>query len=231
MKKSYLAIPLIAASVVLVGCTGEATNSNTNINDPGQAVNDVDTGEVFKNTIDTISPTTKETTTNQEKDMDRGEMAKKAVIETSKGEIQIGLYTEKAPKTTQNFIDLIEKGFYDGLIFHRVIEGFMVQGGDPNGNGSGGPGYEIEDEFDDALTHSKKGILSMANRGPNTGGSQFFITLAETPWLDGKHAVFGEVISGEDVLMEIGTTETALQDKPVEDIVMKSVRVADNTEE
>lgn len=227
MKKTYLIVPLIAASVILVGCTGEATNSNTN--ESRETESNVNTQVNSNQNVNTSSGS--ETTTNQEKDMDRGQMAKKAIIETSKGEIQIGLYTEKAPKTTQNFIDLIEKGFYDGLIFHRVIEGFMVQGGDPNGNGSGGPGYEIEDEFDDALTHSKKGILSMANRGPNTGGSQFFITLAETPWLDGKHAVFGEVISGEDVLMEIGTTETGAQDKPVEDIVMKSVRVTDNTEE
>ncbi|PKM92110.1 MAG: peptidylprolyl isomerase, partial [Euryarchaeota archaeon HGW-Euryarchaeota-1] len=126
-----------------------------------------------------------------------------ATIETNKGTIKIELFTDKAPKTTQNFIDLANKGFYDGVIFHRVIPGFMIQGGDPTGTGTGGPGYKINDEFHPDLKHDKKGILSMANAGPNTGGSQFFITLAPTPWLDGKHAVFGQVIEGMDVVEKI----------------------------
>ena len=103
------------------------------------------------------------------------------------------LYPEIAPNTVNNFISLVKKGFYDGLIFHRVIPGFMIQGGDPTGTGMGGPGYQIDDEFGPGLKHDGEGILSMANAGPNTGGSQFFITLRACPWLDGKHAVFGKV--------------------------------------
>ena len=106
-----------------------------------------------------------------------------AVFETNKGDFEIELFTDKAPITTKNFIDLTNKGFYNGLIFHRVIDGFMIQGGDPDGDGSGGPGYTIKDELRPDLKHDSEGILSMANRGTNTGGSQFFITLAATPWL------------------------------------------------
>ena len=128
---------------------------------------------------------------------------KTAVFETNKGTFDIELFTDKAPITTQNFIDLTNKEFYNGLIFHRVIDGFMIQGGDPEGRGSGGPGYTIEDEFHPDLKHDSEGILSMANAGPNTGGSQFFITLAPTPWLDGKHAVFGKVREGMNVVESI----------------------------
>ncbi len=150
-------------------------------------------------------------------------MNKIAVFETSKGTFEIELFTDKAPITTKNFIDLAEKGFYDGLIFHRVIKGFMIQGGDPNGVGTGGPGYEIEDEFHPELKHDSEGIVSMANSGPNTGGSQFFITLVATPWLDGKHAVFGKVVKGMDVVKAIEQVETGAQDKPVEDVVMNKI--------
>ncbi|MBU1111170.1 MAG: peptidylprolyl isomerase [archaeon] len=148
-----------------------------------------------------------------------------AVIKTNIGTMKIQLELEKAPLTSQNFIDLANKGFYDGLIFHRVIENFMIQGGDPNGDGTGGPGYKIDDEFHPYLSHSKAGILSMANSGPNTGGSQFFITLVPTPWLDGAHAVFGHVIEGEDVLAEIGAVETGARDKPLEDVVIESITI------
>ena len=129
-----------------------------------------------------------------------------AKFETTMGDFEIELAEDKAPKTTKNFIDLAEKGFYDGLIFHRVIEGFMIQGGCPNGTGTGGPGYHIEDEFHKDLRHSGPGVLSMANAGPNTGGSQFFITLDKTPWLDGHHAVLGHVVKGMDVVKKIGST-------------------------
>lgn len=152
-----------------------------------------------------------------------GTKMKTAVFETNKGTFEVELFTEKAPITTKNFIDLTEKGFYDGLIFHRVIDGFMIQGGDPEGRGTGGPGYSIEDEFSPDLTHDTEGILSMANSGPNTGGSQFFITLAPTPWLDGKHAVFGKVIVGMDVVKAIGKVQKGANDKPVEDVVMEKV--------
>jgi cyclophilin family peptidyl-prolyl cis-trans isomerase len=150
-----------------------------------------------------------------------------AVFETNKGKFEVELFEDKAPNTTKNFIDLVDKGFYDGLIFHRVIDGFMIQGGDPNGTGTGGPGYTIKDEFNKDLKHSSEGILSMANAGPNTGGSQFFITLAATPWLDGHHAVFGKVIKGMDIVKAIGKVECDFQDKPLEDIVIQKITIED----
>lgn len=150
-----------------------------------------------------------------------------AVFETSQGIFKVELFEDKAPLTTKNFITLVNKGFYNGLIFHRVIDGFMIQGGDPNGKGTGGPGYTIPDEFNSSLRHSTEGILSMANAGPNTGGSQFFITLAATPWLDNKHAVFGKVIEGLDVVKKIGKVKTNAQDKPLEDVVMKKVVIVE----
>ena len=152
-------------------------------------------------------------------------MNRTATIETNQGTIKVELFEDKAPLTTKNFIDLAQKGFYDGVIFHRVIEGFMIQGGDPTGTGRGGPGYKIDDEFHKDLKHDQKGLLSMANAGPNTGGSQFFITLAATPWLDGKHAIFGKVVKGIEVVRAIGKVKTGPGDRPREDVVMKSVRI------
>ena len=148
-----------------------------------------------------------------------------AVFETDHGTFEIELFEDKAPITVKNFIDLAEKGFYDGLIFHRVIDGFMIQGGDPNGMGTGGPGYTIPDEFHKDLKHDSEGVLSMANAGPNTGGSQFFITLAATPWLDGHHSVFGKVVKGMDVVREIGKVYTDFQDKPLAKVVMEKVTI------
>jgi cyclophilin family peptidyl-prolyl cis-trans isomerase len=127
-----------------------------------------------------------------------------AVFKTTAGTFKVELFDDLAPKTSANFISLAEKHFYDNTTFHRVIDGFMIQGGDPSGTGSGGPGYTIADEFGPGLQHDAPGILSMANAGPNTGGSQFFITLAATPWLDGAHAIFGKVIEGMDVVKAIG---------------------------
>lgn len=152
-------------------------------------------------------------------------MNRTAVIETNLGTMEVELYEQRAPITTKNFIDLAEKGYYDGLTFHRVIEDFMIQGGDPGGDGTGGPGYMIPDEFHPELTHSKAGILSMANAGPNTGGSQFFITLDATVWLDGKHSVFGEITKGDDVLEKIGLVETAGADMPVDAVIMEKVTI------
>lgn len=149
-----------------------------------------------------------------------------ARFETSKGTFDIELFEDKAPKTTGNFITLVEKGFYNGLIFHRVIDGFMIQGGCPKGDGTGGPGYTIPDEFHPDLRHSGEGILSMANAGPNTGGSQFFITLAKTEWLDGHHAVFGKVIKGMDVVKAIGKVETdPFRDRPYEDVKINKITI------
>ena len=151
-----------------------------------------------------------------------------AVFETSKGTFKIELFQNKAPLTVGNFITLSKKGFYDGLIFHRVIDGFMIQGGDPKGNGTGGPGYVIKDEFVPGLKHDKKGILSMANAGPNTGGSQFFITLVPTPWLDNKHSIFGQVIEGIEVVEAIGKVKIDNRDKPLEDVVVKKITIVEN---
>lgn len=148
-----------------------------------------------------------------------------AAVTTNLGSFQIELFEDRAPATTKNFINLIEKGYYDGIKFHRVIAGFMIQGGCPTGNGTGGPGYTIPDEFHPELTHASEGVLSMANAGPNTGGSQFFITLAATAWLDGKHAVFGKVSEGMDTIRTIGGTATGGGDRPIEPIVMESVSI------
>ena len=151
-----------------------------------------------------------------------------AVFETNKGTFEIELFEDKTPITTKNFIDLTEKGFYNGVIFHRVIDGFMIQGGDPDGTGMGGPGYTIEDEFLDDLRFDGEGILAMANTGmPHTGGSQFFITLDKTPWLNGKHTIFGKVIKGMDVVRTIGHSDTDFADRPLEKVVMEKVTIKD----
>ena len=155
-----------------------------------------------------------------------------AVIETNLGTIELELFEDKTPVTTQNFIDLAQKGFYDGVIFHRVIDGFMIQGGDPTGTGMGGPDYTIEDEFLPELTFAGEGVLAMANTGrPHTGGSQFFVTLAATPWLNGHHTIFGKVVKGMDVVHKIGKVATDFSDRPLEDVVMKHVTIcpADET--
>ena len=150
---------------------------------------------------------------------------RKIQFTTNKGVFVAQMFEEKAPNTTKNFIELTEKGFYDGIIFHRVIDGFMIQGGDPTGTGRGGPGYRIKDEFGEGLAHDSEGILSMANAGPNTGGSQFFITLAPTPWLNGHHAIFGKIVQGMDVVREIGSVATNFQDRPLDPVVMEKVEV------
>ena len=137
----------------------------------------------------------------------------------------IALYPEYAPETCANFEKLVKSGFYDGLGFHRIIEGFMIQGGDPKGNGTGGPGYTIKDEFSPELKHNRPGTLSMANAGPDTGGSQFFVTLAATPWLDGKHAVFGYVTEGMDVVQKIGHARTDASDRPVFPVVIRKITI------
>lgn len=131
-----------------------------------------------------------------------------AVIQTDKGDIRLELYPEKTPLTVANFVNLAQRGFYDGVTFHRVIANFMIQGGDPEGTGRGGPGYRFEDEFDPSLRHDGPGILSMANAGPGTNGSQFFITHGPTPHLDDRHTVFGRVVEGQDVVDSIRQGDT-----------------------
>ena len=159
---------------------------------------------------------------------------------TTEGSFTILLHDQHAPRTVENFVGLAEgtkswtdpgtrqkvtRPYYDGIVFHRVIDGFMIQGGDPLGQGSGGPGYTFADEFHSALRHDKAGVLSMANAGPNTNGSQFFITLGPTPHLDNKHSVFGEVVSGLDIVRRIGRTPTGPRDRPVKDVVIQSVTI------
>jgi peptidyl-prolyl cis-trans isomerase B (cyclophilin B) len=141
---------------------------------------------------------------------------KTATIDTNRGKIKLKLHDDKTPKTVENFEKLAKQGFYNGLKFHRVIENFMVQTGCPQGTGTGGPGYKFADEFHPTLKHTGPGVLSMANSGPNTNGSQFFITHVATPWLDGKHSVFGQVVEGQDVVNAIKQGD-----------VMKSVQVSD----
>jgi peptidyl-prolyl cis-trans isomerase A (cyclophilin A) len=163
-----------------------------------------------------------------------------AVFTTSEGNFTVRLFDQEAPKTVENFVGLatgtkewtdprsnkkVKQPYYDGIVFHRVIDGFMIQGGDPLGQGIGGPGYSFADEFHPKLRHNKAGILSMANRGPNTNGGQFFITLGPTPHLDDRHSVFGEVVEGMDVIKKIGSTKTDGRDRPVTDIVIKSVKI------
>ena len=153
-----------------------------------------------------------------------------AVFDTSEGQFKARLFADKTPRTVENFVSLAEgtktgKPFYDGTVFHRVIPNFMIQGGCPEGTGRGGPGYNFNDEFEPSLRHSKPGLLSMANRGPNTNGSQFFVTVAETPWLDNKHSIFGEVTEGYDVVQKISEVPRNQQDRPLKEVKVRSVKI------
>lgn len=148
-----------------------------------------------------------------------------ATIKTSMGDIEVKLFPDKAPQTVSNFVTLARSKFYDGLIFHRVIPGFMIQTGDPQGNGTGGPGYSFADEFGPGLKFDKAGLLAMANSGPNTNGSQFFITVAPTPHLDGKHSIFGEVIKGQEIANNISTAKANGANKPDTDIKIVSITI------
>jgi len=163
-----------------------------------------------------------------------------AKFATTEGDFTVRLVDQEAPRTVENFVGLaegskqwsdprtnqkVQKPYYDGTIFHRVIDGFMIQGGDPLGQGIGGPGYNFADEVHPKLRHNKAGIMSMANRGPNTNGGQFFITLAPTPHLDDRHTVFGEVVEGMDVVSTIGKTKTGDRDRPVKEIIIQHVTI------
>ena len=152
-----------------------------------------------------------------------------AVIKTNMGTIEVELFPDKAPKTVENFVGLAEKGYYKGVIFHRVIDKFMIQGGDPTGTGRGGEslwGKPFEDEIVSSLTFDKPGMLAMANAGPNTNGSQFFITVAPTTWLNGHHTIFGQVINGMDVVYAISKVATSKPgDKPLKDVVIESIKI------
>jgi peptidyl-prolyl cis-trans isomerase B (cyclophilin B) len=151
---------------------------------------------------------------------------RRAKLHTNHGDVDVELFDEDAPKTVENFVKLAQDGFYDGVVFHRVIEDFMIQGGDPTGTGMGGPGYTFEDEFNDHKV--ERGALAMANAGPNTNGSQFFIVTTEAaPWLDGKHTVFGRVAEGMDVVDEISKVPTGPNDKPHQDVTIERVELSE----
>jgi len=194
MKKFIFTLFLVMLSFGILFAYGKLNNVNSNISDRG-----------YFSMIDSITV---------------------AIIKTNMGTIEVELFADQTPKTVENFVGLAEKGYYNGIIFHRVIKDFMLQAGDPTGTGSGGASFwggKFEDEFVSDLKHDTPGMLSMANAGPNTNGSQFFITLVPTPWLDGKHTVFGKVINGMDVVYAIGKVETVAGDKPVDEVVMEEV--------
>ena len=168
----------------------------------------------------------KETPVQETVQSTKGDVVK-VTIETTMGTIEGNLFKKEVPKTVENFVTLAKKGFYDGIIFHRVIPNFMIQTGDPTGTGMGGPGYKFADEFSPNLRHTKAGIFSMANSGPNTNGSQFFITEAATPWLDNKHSVFGEVTKGIEVVHAIANAKRDGRDKPLTEIKMTKVTIVE----
>jgi peptidyl-prolyl cis-trans isomerase A (cyclophilin A) len=190
---------------------------------------------------DTVKPAKKKSAAKADCTIKKGQTVF-ATVETSKGTFKVKLFADKAPKTVENFVCLAEgkkdwtdpksgkkmenKPLYDGTIFHRVIPNFMIQAGDPLGTGTGGPGYQFADEFDPSLQFDKPGILAMANAGPGTNGSQFFVTVAKTPWLNNHHTIFGEVVSGYDVVEDISKVAPVPGGtKPLEDVVLKSVKI------
>lgn len=201
MKKTFTLTTLLISILFVTGCV-----RNTDI------VNVTKEG-LSDNTLNNI---------NYEMVDEKSQPNKTIVMKTNKGDITIELFNETMPITANNFFRLAQEDFYDGLIFHRVISGFMIQGGDPKGNGSGDPGYSIPDEFTND-NKNNKGTLSMANSGPDTGGSQFFINLVDNNFLDDKHPVFGRVVSGMEVVEAIGKIETSDNEKPIEDVVIEDI--------
>ncbi|MEO6693691.1 MAG: peptidylprolyl isomerase [Ignavibacteria bacterium] len=233
MSKNKITLLLtVFAALILLGCGQNKETSKTEIKTTeNKSTTTITTKTDSINTSQTQtqmkdSSMTKTETAGKDDASKKGD-GNFVNMETTMGKIKIKLFTEQAPITTGNFKKLVNEGFYDGIIFHRVIDGFMIQGGDPTGTGTGGSKDGIKDEFGAGLKHSKKGMLSMANRGPNTGTSQFFITLAPTPHLDGKHAIFGEVVEGMDIVEKIGKTKTGPNDKPAVDVKMTKVTVSD----
>jgi len=219
---------MITMIALMVACAPQA-KTEEKTEEPVEDL--VDTGSLLteeKPVEEKTEPVVEEKTEVEEQQTEGETMANRyALFETNHGNFKVELFEDKAPLTTKNFIDLTQKGFYDGVIFHRVIPNFMIQGGDPKGTGTGGPGYTIKDEFHPDLKHNKPGILSMANAGPNTGGSQFFVTVAPTPHLNGRHAIFGEVVEGYDVVDKISKVQTASMDRPKEDVVMQKVTITE----
>lgn len=211
MKKWFL----LASCFLLAGCAGQTPAKCTTCAGSAAAVPETKAAA-------SVPPAVASTPTPETA---KDDTIVKIKIETTKGDIYAELYQAEAPKTVENFMMLAKKGFYDGIIFHRVIPGFMIQTGDPTGTGTGGPGYQFADEFSPKLRHDKPGVLSMANSGPNTNGSQFFITEVPTPWLNDRHSVFGQVTAGMDVVIAIARASRDPQDKPIEKIAMNKVTV------
>ena len=220
-KSFYYLMVFFFAFAVIAGCGKEAPKLKTE--EKKQEPVKQQTTETKQDTVKDVKKDGDKTDTKTD-----GKKMNYVKFETTMGNFKVKLFSDKAPITTDNFRSLVEQGFYNGIIFHRVIDGFMIQGGDPNGTGTGGSGKKIPDEFGPGLKHSKEGILSMANAGPNTGTSQFFITLAPTPHLDGKHAIFGEVVDGMDVVKKIGKTKTGPGDRPETEVKMKKVYMVEN---
>jgi peptidyl-prolyl cis-trans isomerase A (cyclophilin A) len=217
MKKWFLLI----SCLLLAGCAGQTSKVVATSSDcPSCAGSKAAVSETK-----TVAPVPTSVTSTPTPETAKDDTIVKIKIETTKGAIYADLYQAEAPKTVENFVTLAKKGFYDGIIFHRVIPGFMIQTGDPTGTGMGGPGYQFKDEFSKKLRHDKPGVLAMANSGPNTNGSQFFITEVPTPWLDDRHSVFGQVTGGMDVVLAIAQAPRDRQDKPVEKIAMNKVVV------
>ncbi len=214
MKKLFT---LIAISLIVLTACGKSEQ---------EQLNDFYNGSIPENKIETSVSVTNNNMFDQTAAPEKGENI--VVMETTLGTMKIRLFPEEAPKTVENFVGLIQKEYYDGIIFHRVIPDFMIQGGDPTGTGTGGEslwGADFEDEFD-GEGKNIRGALSMANRGPNTNSSQFFVVQApSTPWLDGRHTVFGQVFEGVDIIDKIVSVDRDARDKPLEDVVMKKVTV------
>ncbi len=208
-------LTLLLLSVLIAGCTHTAPQSEP----PQTSLADT----IIK--LNEVSQLQKQAAEEAAKEQ-KGDVVK-VKIETTLGVIEADLFHKEVPTTVDNFVELTKKGFYDGIIFHRVIPNFMVQTGDPTGTGRGGPGYQFEDEFSKKLRHDKPGVLSMANSGPDTNGSQFFITVVPTPWLDDHHSVFGQVTNGMDVVNQIVNAKRDAQDKPLTKIAMTKVTVAE----
>ena len=212
IKQFNLLSLIIISGIIFSACTHSKVDNQGKSLDSETVLSKIENKTTQSETTDSSLKENKKTMNEFKEIGDFKKIDSKTVtFNTTKGEIVIELYTDKVPLTTANFLDLIDSGVYDGMVFHRVIPDFMAQVGDPltkeKGTeqrwGTGGPGYKIKDEFDDSLKHDGPGVLSMANSGPNTGGSQIFITHLATPWLDGKHAVFGKVTTGLEVLMQI----------------------------
>ena len=221
-KKIIFAVAIMLIAIGASGCANDINNS-AETDDAFAPENSVITpnnnGEVSE---PVVNNNTMKTLDGQE---DLFAQYSQAIIKTNLGNITVKFYGEDSPVTVNNFMNLAKKGFYNETKFHRVIKDFMIQGGDPLGTGMGGPDYKFEDEIDSSLTFDAPGILAMANSGPNTNGSQFFITIVPTPWLNGKHTIFGKVISGQDIVTKIEAVKTDANDRQVTPVTLISVAI------